>query len=55
MDVTQEVADARVTASYRMTRNLFLDLRADFRDQASNDGRVAYERSQLILGVRWEQ
>ncbi len=52
---TQEVADARVTASYRMTRNLFLDLRADYRDQVSNDGRIAYERSQLILGVRWEQ
>ena len=38
-----------------MTRNLYLDLRADYRDQVSNDGRIAYERNQLILGVRWEQ
>ncbi len=52
---TLEVADARVTASYRMTRNLYLDLRADYRDQVSNDGRIAYERNQLVLGVRWEQ
>ncbi len=52
---TLEVADARVTASYRMTRNLYLDLRADYRDQVSNDGRIAYNRNQLILGVRWEQ
>ncbi len=52
---TLEVADARVTASYRMTRNLYLDLRADYRDQVSNDGRIAYNRNELILGVRWQQ
>ncbi len=52
---TFEVADARVTASYRMTRHLYLDLRADYHDQVSNDGRIAYERNEIILGVRWQQ
>ncbi len=52
---TMETADASVIASYRMTRNLFLVFEARLRETLSNDVRIAYDRNQFILGVRWEQ
>ncbi len=52
---TMETADAGVIASYRMTRNLFLVLEARLRETLSSDVRIAYDRNQFILGVRWEQ
>jgi len=52
---TMETTDATVIASYRMTRSLFLVLEARLRETLSNDIRIAYDRNQFILGVRWEQ
>ncbi len=52
---TQESLDARLVASFRMTRHLSLVGEARFREVVSNDIRIQYERMQYILGVRWEQ
>ena len=38
-----------------MTRRLSLVFEADYRDQASNDSRIQYDRNQFVLGVRWQQ
>ncbi|MDX1507331.1 MAG: hypothetical protein R3358_03550, partial [Woeseiaceae bacterium] len=51
---TLESADAKVSATYRMTPSLSLVLEAAFRELASNDTRIAYERSQYVLGIRWQ-
>ena len=52
---THESLDATVTASYRMTRHLSLVADARFREVASNDIRIQYERTRYSLGIRWEQ
>lgn len=52
---TQESADARLTASYRMWRHLSLVAEAKYRETVSNDIRIQYERYQYSLGLRWEQ
>ncbi len=52
---TLEVADATLTAEYRITRNLSIVLEADYRERASNDARIQYDRNEYVLGVRWEQ
>lgn len=52
---TLETADGRVRASYRMTRHLSLVLDARYRETASTDTRIQYDRRQYVLGVRWEQ
>jgi hypothetical protein len=44
-----------VVASYRMTQDLTLVGEARFDDVASNDTRLAYNRMQYSLSVRWEQ
>lgn len=51
---TLETADARVEVEYRMTRSLSLVLEGSFRERESTDTRIAYERTQVLLGVRWE-
>jgi tetratricopeptide (TPR) repeat protein len=51
---TLETADVRLTASYRMTLSLSLVLEARLREKVSNDTRIAYDRNQFVLGVRWE-
>ena len=51
---TLESADAILVASYRMTPSLSIVLEAAFRERVSNDVRIAYERSQYVIGVRWE-
>ena len=52
---TLETIDGRVRATYRMTRRLSLVLDAEYRETASTDARIQYDRSQYVLGVRWEQ
>ena len=52
---TLETADGRLRATYRMTRHLSLVLDARYRETASTDARIQYDRRQYVLGVRWEQ
>ena len=52
---TQESLDAAFIASYRITRNLSLVAEARQREVVSNDIRIQYDRTQYVLGVRWEQ
>jgi len=51
---TLESLDASLIATYRMTRSLYLVLEGRFRERESNDTRIAYDRNQFVLGVRWE-
>jgi hypothetical protein len=50
---TLESLDFDVTASYRMTRTLFLVLEAALQERVSTDLRIEYDRSQFVLGVHW--
>jgi len=52
---TQETLDAKVIASFRMTRHLSLVGEAQLREVVSNDLRIQYDRTLFLLGVRWEQ
>jgi len=52
---TLETADGSLIATFRMTRHLSLVFEAEYRDQASNDTRIQYDRNQFVLGVRWQQ
>ena len=52
---TQESLDARLEASYRVTRNLSIVAEAELREVVSNDIRIQYDRTQYLIGVRWEQ
>lgn len=52
---THETLEARIIGAYRMTADLSLVAEVRYRDTASNDTRIQYERSQYILGVRWQQ
>ena len=52
---TQEAADGRLIGTFRMTPRLSLVGEARYREIVSNDTRIQYERTQFILGVRWEQ
>ena len=52
---TQESLDVWVEASYRITRNLSLVAEAVHREVVSNDIRIQYDRTQYLIGVRWEQ
>ena len=40
-------------ATYRMTQSLNLVFEAVIDDRDSTDTRIAYQRSQLVLGVEW--
>lgn len=51
---TQEAAKISLTGSYQMTHNLSLVGEARFRETVSNDLRIQYERTQYIIGVRWD-
>jgi len=51
---TQESANVRLTASYRVWRNFSLVAEANYRETVSNDTRIQYERNQYTLGLRWE-
>ena len=52
---TLERIDGNLTATFRMTRHLSLVFEAEYRDQASNDSRIQYDRNQFVLGIRWAQ
>ncbi len=52
---TQESAEARVIGTFRMTPRLSLVGEGRYWETVSNDVRIQYERTQFILGVRWEQ
>jgi hypothetical protein len=51
---TLETADLSVIASYRMTLSLSLVFEARLREKVSNDIRIAYDRNQYVLGIRWQ-
>ena len=52
---TQESVSARLSASYRVMRHLSIFADATLRERVSNDIRIQYDRTQYVLGVRWEQ
>ena len=52
---TQESLDAAFIASYRITRSWSIVAEARQREVVSNDIRIQYDRTQYVLGVRWEQ
>lgn len=52
---TQESSIGMATATFRMTDSLSLVGEYLYRDVESNDTRIAYARSQILLGIRWMQ
>lgn len=52
---TLETASARGIVTFRMTNHLQLTAEYTYRDVISNDTRIEYSRSQIMLGVRWLQ
>ena len=52
---TLDTASGIVTATFRMTESLSLVGEYVYRDVQSNDTRIEYARSQILLGVRWMQ
>jgi len=52
---TQESLIAKVLASYRITRGLSIFAEGRLKETVSNDIRIQYDRTQYVLGVRWEQ
>jgi len=52
---THESANGSLIGTYRMTKHLSLVAEARFRETISNDTRIQYERTQYLLGVRWER
>jgi len=51
---TLEAAEVNLIATYRMTRSLYLVFEGRLRERVSNDTRIAYDRNQFTLGIRWE-
>jgi tetratricopeptide (TPR) repeat protein len=52
---TMETSTGIVTANFHMTETLSLVGEYKYRDVVSNDTRIEYARSQILLGVRWMQ
>jgi len=52
---TLETADGDLMASYRMTKRLSLVLDLEYRETASTDARIAYDRIRYSIGVVWQQ
>ena len=50
-----ETAAGSATATFRLTDTLTLVGEYKFRDVTSNDTRIEYARSHILLGVRWMQ
>lgn len=50
---TLETVNGRLLATYKLAYDLTLMLQYNFRDIDSNDTRIAYDRSQYVLGIRW--
>ena len=51
---TREDIHSVVTLSYRMTRGLSIVAEGQYREVAANDTRIQYERTQFMIGVRWQ-
>jgi len=52
---TQESATVELDASYRVTRHLSIFTDVTLHEVVSNDLRIQYDRTEYVLGVRWEQ
>jgi hypothetical protein len=52
---TMERALGYISASYRITPSISLLGSFTYQDVTSNDARLAYNRNQFALSVRWEQ
>ena len=52
---TLETVDSELMASYRMTKRLSLVLDVEYRETASTDARIAYDRIRYSIGVVWQQ
>ena len=50
---TREDIHSVLTLSYRMTPGLSIVAEGQYREVASNDTRIQYERTQFMVGVRW--
>ncbi len=51
---TLETLNASLFATYKLAWDLTLILQYNYRDVASSDTRIAYDRTQYVLGVRWD-
>lgn len=51
---TLETMIGSLNASFRMAWDLTLVAQYNYRDVASNDTRIAYDRSQYVIGIRWD-
>jgi len=51
---TLESADGELIASYRMTRHLDLVAEIEYRETASTDARIQYDRIRYSIGVVWQ-
>ncbi len=52
---TQESLDTRIVARYHFTRHLSIAAEATLREVVSNDIRIQYDRTQYLVGIRWQQ
>ncbi len=52
---TLETADSQLLATWRMTKRLKLVADIEYRETASTDIRIDYDRTRYSLGVVWEQ
>lgn len=52
---TQESLDIDITAAYHFSRRLSIVAEARLREVVSNDIRIQYDRTQYVIGVRWQQ
>jgi len=52
---TLESADGEFLATWRMTKHLKLVAEIEYRETASTDTRIEYDRTRYSLGVVWEQ
>ncbi|MFQ6004035.1 MAG: hypothetical protein ACE5OQ_00910 [Woeseia sp.] len=51
---TLQTINGSFSATYSMASDLSLVARYNFRDVDSNDTRIAYDRAQYALGIRWD-
>ncbi len=51
---TLQSLNARLFATYKMAWDLMLILQYNYSDVQSSDARIAYNRAQYILGIRWD-
>ncbi|MDH3337460.1 MAG: hypothetical protein OEM76_06510 [Gammaproteobacteria bacterium] len=52
---TLETAEGELAVTYRITKNLSIVAEAEYRETASTDTRIAYDRIWYSIGVVWQQ